>query len=591
MAVGGASGSGGGGLHTSLVADEHPQYLFTSPQSSAGAGRSGGQWLVAGLAAGAVLGLAGAPLSAAPDTGRVEFRSPVEITYDTQSNTTPAEAFAFRWRPVVTISAPYIGGFLNTAADRTVTTPTWIPATFSSNNISRIGAALGFAAETFINYLDVQENSGNFNLASVLAFNFGVAHRRITSGTSTATTKTGFSFSPQTATTAVGAIMTLGDQIGLNVSATWNTFAFSTANLGNICGVRFLDMGQALFGSSAGLETVANVFGFDMRNISALVPTGNAVALRSAMTAAANKYHLLFTGNAQSDMGAGPVFGTGHRRIDADNFGLFLGAVQDVLLNWNGLAAEFDFLANDDFRIAANSGQHVLSTSGSGELALNFPRGLNVGDAATLGNARFQFTAGAHNITVAGGFTGANFTWSANQTIDAALVEFITWNVAAPAFAIGTGSLTGPISAMQATQTSSGVGSNETQAIMSRGRTQLRGHHQTPPINPANITADQTAYNGGLTATQSGSQRAWWRTTNDAAVTIRGINTAGMQDGDTWDWTNTGANALLFTDTDGAAAVGDQLLLGDWSGSLGPDESRTFKYDGTSGFVRVLNSN
>ena len=112
-----------------LADDDHTQYLLL-------AGRAGGQVAFGGTAAGNILDLQGA--DASPDTGILRFNSPVTNTYDTISNTTPAQAFCNTWNPTATISAPYVGGYLSVAYNFTVTTGVYIPATFSDTAISAV---------------------------------------------------------------------------------------------------------------------------------------------------------------------------------------------------------------------------------------------------------------------------------------------------------------------------------------------------------------------------------------------------------------------------------------------------------------------
>lgn len=423
------------GLLLGLGDHDHLQYFLL-------AGLLGGQDANGGTVAGDILDLTGA--NNTPDVGILRINSPVTYTYDTFSNTTPAQQFLMRWAPTIAISAAYIGGALQTAAVFNIATAVFIPAIFSDTNRYNVGAVPGFSAITFINELSAVANDGNFNLPAALVLNVGLTHERNTSGTSTTAIITGVSFSPQTRATVSGAVMTKTAQTGMTVTPTFSTVSGSTANLGTIRGMQFNNPAPALFQPAAGAETATALYAVD---VSALAFGGNIpkAALRSAIAPASLAFFLLNLTTAQSNFGGGSLFNCGFVQILSDNVSLSLGAAGgDVQINWNGTALEFDPIIGDDMRIAFATDLHTLtSASVSEDSAINFdyPKGA-FGEGGTPGNNKYRFVANAETITIGGEFTQFLLTQAANDTIDAALGLYAAWTINAPTPTIGTGSLT-----------------------------------------------------------------------------------------------------------------------------------------------------
>jgi hypothetical protein len=280
-----------------------------------------------GTVAGTVLTLSGS--SGSPDKGRVESESPMEILYDTFSNTTPGEQYAMRWRPAVAINASYIGGFLNTAAVFDVATALFIPAIFSDSNLYNIGLAPGFSAVTFINELSIIRNDGNFNLPSALVINVGLQHHRETAGTSTTPGTTGVSFAPLTRTSISGAVLTKTNQTAVSCAPTFSTVAGSTANLGAIRGLWYRNPAVGIFQPGAGAETATALYAVD---VDILGFGGNIpkAALRSNIAAASNARFLNNIGTAQSE------FGNGDWHLNDNNYAMFGNTLAnpDIIHGW-----------------------------------------------------------------------------------------------------------------------------------------------------------------------------------------------------------------------------------------------------------------
>lgn len=406
-----------------------------------GAGRATPQSLIGGLAVGDDLELSATSHAGG---GLVVSNHPIKVAYS-EGNTTPAEQSAIIWEETFTTAGAYLGQMLRNDVDISYTNAFYIYASVLDRSRHRAQVSAGFAGFTLFNALCQIDNDGNnVNLVQMLVLNDGGVHERNSAGTSTTPQHITVSSAPQLRTTVSGATMTWSAGAkGLAFAPKWSTVAGSTINMGTVCAVQQSPPAAGLFQPELGIENVANIRGFDFLAHTTPV-SGTIEVVRSAMTAAASRYFLRNIGGAQSDMGGGVVFGTGARRIDADNVGLVLGAGQDVLLNWNGSALEFDPVIGDDFRIAFAAGQHTVSTSGAAATAqLLFAHGKEAhGQTSPVGNQKIVWAANAETITVAGEFAQYLLTQAANDTVDAALSGYFGWVINAPTPTIGTGSIT-----------------------------------------------------------------------------------------------------------------------------------------------------
>lgn len=419
------------GLLAGLADDDHLQYLLL-------AGRAGGQDANGGTVAGNVLELTGA--DAAPDTGIVRIHSPVNLAYDTFSNTTPAQQFCMQWNPTFTASGIYVGGCLQVAPVVTITTATFIPATFSDTSNMITAANPGFSAFTFINELAVIRNSGNFNLMNGLIMNIGLTHERNSSGTSTVALMGGISFSPQSRATVSGAVITKTSQVAVRVSPTFSTVAGSTANLGIIIGLQMNNPAAALFQPGAGAESATAIYGMVMN----AMPFGGNItkaAVLCGLAAASNSYMLLNTGTAQSDFGAGSAHWD-------DNAGTYFGgtsiATADVVTYWNAV--------NSAYRIqfTLNTTSMLMSTPGSGRILVDcsiadnefnfncnrFSLGAQTG---AVGNQVGVFVAGTRATGLAGEWSDFLLTQAGNITLNHAMGLVAGWTINAPSITLGGG--------------------------------------------------------------------------------------------------------------------------------------------------------
>jgi len=128
-----------------------------------------------------------------------------------------------------------------------------------------------------------------------------------------------------------------------------------------------------------------------------------------------------------------------------DNVGIQLGTGQDVLVNWNGSALEFDPAVGDDWRLTFAAGVHTIQSPnflGSGaELRFGYDR-FAFGQTGIVGNQVGVFVANARSTGVGGEWSDFLLTQAANLTVDHAMGLVAGWTINAPSMTIGTGSVT-----------------------------------------------------------------------------------------------------------------------------------------------------
>ena len=577
--------------HTQLTAasrllDEHANHWFLP-------GRAGGQGQVihGGTAAGNLVVLQGSSFSLlnAGDTGRIHINSPVEYFYDTASNTTPVEQYLIRWRPTGSVGA-YIGGYLRVDYDLTTTSTTYIPGIFVDGGTSRIGATPAFAAYTFINVLHTIANSGNFNLCNALVANVGIAHERNTAGTSTVPSgTTGMNFSPQSRTTIAGAVLTklVGD-IAVSVAPTYSTVAGSTINGGTIIGMRLAPPAPGIFAPAAGTENYVGYIGVDFLAMTH-VTSGDKVVVRSAMTAAGNRYFLQNNGGAQSTFGGGNLLDCGVVQILADNTSLSLGAAGgDVQVNWNGTALEWDPLVGPDMRWRPFAAYWQLDGSAAAQgLQIQLETitfGTTTADPATS-NFFVQFAApNLRSPTAPGEYSDVHWTAGGSIAIGAlAMSNVQAFKVNSPAVTLAGGSIADLsnffIEAMPS------FGATRMQALRVLGRSRLDGLMTHNEATLAQLTASVAA----LALPPNNAGRFVLLIDADALGpwTIQGI--VNVQVGDAFYIVNTGANALLLGHQDGAAAAADRIISPTGAAlTLAADEMAKLWYDPVATRWRIL---
>lgn len=392
-------------------------------------------------AAAAELVLQGTP---ATDLGTVKVRSPVTF----QDMVAGGVGAVLSYPETFTRTASLIGGFISLTPDVTVSTAVFIWSTLTDQGVYRQAIAPGFASYTMFNVLSKVTNDGDFNLLNALVLNVGLQHERNTSGTSTVGTTVGLSFAPQTRTTAVGAIMTRTDGMtAVSCSPTFSTIVFSTVNMGTVVGLACNQPAVALFQTADGTETLDAYYGVDFAAMT--YPTTNEIAvIRSAMTDSASRYFLLNDGGARSDMGGGLLLDCGTVQVFADNAGLSLGAGGgDVLINWNGVALEYDPAVGEDLRWVFAVGSHTLQSGQFGtnsELRLGFDR-FAFGQTSAIANQVGVFVAPTRTTSVNGGWSDFLLTQGGNITVNHTIGQLAGWTINSPSITLGTGSVTDAI--------------------------------------------------------------------------------------------------------------------------------------------------
>lgn len=563
------------GALTGLADDDHSQYAFL-------AGRAGGQTLVGGTLAGEALILRGSASS--PDVGIVEVQSPFDITYDTFSNTTPAEQFAVTWSPSVAISGGYVGGFLSVDYDFTVTTGLYIPATFSDTARSIIAAVPGFSAYTFVNCLHNIENQGNFNLPAALIINVALAHVRTSSGTSTTPGITGLSFAAMTKANVSGAIMTKTAQTGLNMAPIFSTVAGSTVNLGDIRAVNCVQPIVGLFQPQAGVENMASYTGLNFNAMTFGGASADISVIRSSLAAGSGRRFLNNLSTAQSEFGAGSI----HLN---DNAYVMMGATilsADVIHGWSTAQSAltwstfFGVAANPLYLrpTAADEWTFQQANTGLQDIGLGFNcNAIVFGTTAPTPNSNNWFVQfAAPNLrTVQIGGEYSDVLWTAGGSIDVdgnTVSNLQAFKINSPAVILNGGTIDDISNLFVEAMPS--FGATRTQALRVLGRSRLDGRVNLGSEAPAQITADQDDYQLG----QNNNQRSVVLLDSDDDWNITGIDSSFgfAQTGDTIRLFNDGAFNLTLTDQDTASLAANRFAFGQ-DVVIQPGESVTIWYD------------
>lgn len=531
-------------------------------------GISGGQTAFGGLAAGETIEFQGAD-SGGSDVGRIVLASPIDLTYDTVSNTTPVEPYIMEWQETFTVGA-YVGGFLRFAPEITTSSPTYIPGVFVDFGVTTVGAAPGFWAYTFINCLHRMESGAGFNMGSALVVNIGVVNARETAGTSTAIGSTGMNMAAQTRAEVAGAVMrkTTGDT-GITVNPSYSAVAGATADIGTTLGIRVGGNATVPFGGSgAGTLIRDAIIGLDFLNTTQTVGGVN-VALRSAVTNGTNRFVFQNIGGADSDHGAGDIHFN-------DNAGPALGntvAAPDVVINWNASALEFAFAANSDNLLFSNpsADRFLISASADSEININAVDGWSIGDqAGSNGNQFGNIVQGAFAPGIAGDATGILLTQSGSYTNGAfARGRVSAWVINGMSYASSAGSVANSDTLTVGGMVTSSPGTTitERQSInVIAGRSRFQSSMQFDPINPSALASGDTNNWGGLlTGTANNNMRHWARVSGNAdnTSTITGIDSGSAQDGDTFKLTNIGAGTITLTHQDTGSDADNRIITPD----------------------------
>lgn len=419
-------------LQNLAVGDVHTQLALL-------AGRASGQTLIGGINAGDQLDLVG---SSHASGGRVHVASPFELEYGIGN--TPAEQYAMRWRPVFTTGGAYIGGLLNTTQQITYNSAVFVYGLIFENGTYKAAASPGFAAFTLFNAAPIIENAGNFDLVQALVLNAAPTHRRITAGTSVATQSVGLSFSPSTRSTVSGAVMTKTLDVAVSCAPTFSSITGSTTNMGTTIGVRCSPPSVALFQPATGVETYTAYYGVDFLAMTHTT-SGDKVVVRSAMTAAADRYFLQNNGGAQSDFGGGFILDAGLVQILSDSLGVSLGAAGgDLQLLWDGTRGVFDPLTGDNLWMSFASGAHTIQSATFGSTASEIRFGFDkfsIGQIGAVGNQVGVFVAGARTTTINGGWADYLLTQAAALQVEHSMGQVYGWALNAPSMTLGAGSV------------------------------------------------------------------------------------------------------------------------------------------------------
>ena len=124
-----------------------------------------------------------------------------------------------------------------------------------------------------------------------------------------------------------------------------------------------------------------------------------------------------------------------------DNFGIELGTGNDVLMNWNASALEFDPVAGDDLRISFASGNHIIQSSLFGtnsEVRFGFDR-FAFGQTSSVGNQVGIFVAPTRSTTIAGEWADFLLTQAGNITVNHAMSQVGGWKINPPSITLGGG--------------------------------------------------------------------------------------------------------------------------------------------------------
>lgn len=563
------------GALTGLSDDDHSQYLLL-------AGRAGGQSAFGGTGAADTLELQGSSDAA---LGDILVNGPMTI-----GDVSAGDQIALRYDATFTTGGAFIGGFISSTGTVTYDNSLFIWALLAEGKTYNCAAAPGFAAFTLFNAIPTIQNSGNFNLVQALVLNVGVAHARVTSGTSTTQQTIGLAFSPQTRASVSGAVMTktVGD-VAVRCSPTFNTVAGSTVNLGTIIGLDCVSPAVALFGSQAGTENMAGYIGL---SFPAMTFGGNVTksVIRSSLNAATNARLIDNLGTAESDFGAGDI------HLDDDTW-LKMGnsvAAPDVVMGWQ--SATSALLFSTFFGVAGNplllqgtaSDEWVFKQNGSLDIGIGFNvNAISFGTTLPTPNSNNWFTIFAapnqRQPAVAGGY--ADVLWTAGGSIDInglAMSDVSAFQINSPAAALNGGSIADFSNLYIAAMPSIGTRS---QALRVTGRTRVDGLMCHNQASLAQLTANVTQ----LTLPPNNAGRFVLLQTADASGpwTIRGI--LNVQVGDMVHIVNSGTNAFLLGHQDGAAAAADRIVSPTGAAiTLGPDESALLWYDPVATRWRIL---
>ena len=507
------------------------------------------------------------------------------------------EAAALTLTDTATLGA-FVGGGIQSTGTITYSSTTFIWALLQESKVYRANAGPGFAAFTLFNALAAIENGTADNLVQALILNNGVNHRRITAGTSVVTQTIGLSNAPQTRSQISGGVMTksVGDT-AVRHAPTYSVVAGGTVNLGTQTGLSCVQPAVALFGSSAGIETMTAYIGVDV----AAIPFGGNVtkrALRSALAAATNTRVIESTGTAESDH-------AGNFNLDSDfpNGLLRHGAAptSNYIQGWVGGTSQFFQQiaepATSQIRHSSPAAdrwliQHAL---GGGEFNIACDA-FSLGDqTGANGNQVGNFVTPARTIGVAGEWADFLLTQGGNLTVDGnAMSRVSAWVINGVSYASSTGSVTDAdtLTVGGFPTSSPGVTITNRQSLnVIGGRARFQSTIQFQPRDPGALSAgDNDDWAGLLTGSANNGMREWARVTGNATTSvITGIDSAAAQDGDQFTLTNVGSDTILLSNEDTGSAAANRIITPDGQNFvLSENRSASIRYDATSARWRII---
>lgn len=569
------------GLLGGLGDDDHTQYLLL-------AGRAGGQAAFGGTAASEELILRG---TTAANLGLLRARSP--IVFDDVSPANALSPYSVSDASTQSYTAPFIGGTFNASPNITFTNATFIYEAMRGAPTITPGVNPAFAAFALFQALPTLAagSGGTHNPLQAIIVNAGATHLHAFTGARTAPANIGMNFAPQVRTTSTGTL-SVTNTTAVITAPIWNTAAGSTTSFGTIRGLWMQNPSVALFGSSAGTELMTAYIGLDFSNIT-FGGTVPKVALRSALTAAANAYMIQNTGGAGSDFGAGFI----HLN---DNAHIRWGATDTtspLLTAWS--TADTAFLISTFFGLGTNP--LLLQPAASNVWSFKERSGSVIGlgfstDAIVFGtttptpaanNWFVQFSAkNGRRPWSAGGY--ADVLWTAGGSIAVsglAITDLDAFKINALGYTLGGGSVLDVSTLHVAQQSSDGI-ATRSQALRVQGRARFESHMNHPPSTAlATLTANVTQ----LTMGPNNAQRHVYLVDADASGpwTIRGI--LNVQVGDSFYIVNDGANSFLLGHQDGTAAAADRIISPTGASlTLGTNEMAKLWYDTSVSRWRIL---
>ncbi|MCP4878341.1 MAG: hypothetical protein GY896_23045 [Gammaproteobacteria bacterium] len=587
------AGGGGGMDHNTLlnliVGDPHTQYALL-------AGRTGGQTLYGG---GPVFGDLTLQGRNSPSTGIININSPMVLGPYVPSE----ELYSVRYSATETFTNNFIGGGVNMSGDLTFDIPVFIYESFRASPTINSNATPSFAAWTALQALATLNSgpSAGHNPLPPLVVNAGPRIRHAFSGARTVPNVTGLNFVAILNGAVSGGTLTVNNWRGLIFGPTWDTVSGATIDFGTIIGVQCRAPVRTTFGQSFGTERMAAYYGLQMADptISNAVGTAPVAAVHSLVNAGTNKYFLLNAGTADSDFGAGDI-------LFDDDTGLVLGDSADVRVEWSGAEGVLDFnpAVGEDlffaFGLDGSKPTYLFEAETFGDSETDYTQirfGFDryaFGQTASIGNQVGLFIAGNRTAEVGGGWSDYLLTQAGGLNIGTfAMSDVAAWTINQISLDNTAGSITSLDTLVVGGMTISnpGITVTERSALRITGRLKQRGSIQYPPINPSALSAgDNDDWAGLLTASPSNNGRYWARVTGNATTSkITGIDATAVQDGDTFELTNVGAETILLAHQDTGSVAANRIIVETSNPfSIAEDQTVSVRYDGTTSRWRII---